>query len=434
MTSLKSKKIGVLGLWHLGSVYTACLAKQGFDVVGFDLKKSVIESLSLGIPPIFEPDLEQLIKSNLNKNLHFTSISEDAISDKDYVFITIDTPVNNQDKVQLKVVYDLFNLIKKYISPKTVLIISSQIPVGTCRVLQNQFKKLGKRIPIIYFPENLRLGQAIQTFSKPDRIIIGADDEKIRSQFTKDFTFFNCPVLEMNIESAEMSKHAMNAYLATMISFSSEISDFCEYTGADALEVMRSLKADARVSPGAPLGSGIGFAGGTLGRDLQTLKMLAKKQNYNPQLVKAVYSVNQSRLPRLLKTIKKTMGTVKNKKIGLLGLTYKPGTDTLRRSQSLELASMLKDQGAIIRAIDPAIKKEIKNYEFISVVKNQDELFENLDAVILMTWWDEFKALDPKVSACLMKNKIIFDTRNFLDKKRYEKDGFLYIGIGQGKI
>src|SRR3989344_1523693 len=348
MTSLRSKKIGVLGLWHLGSVYTACLAKQGFDVVGFDLKKSVIESLSLGIPPIFEPDLEQLIKSNLNKNLHFTSISEDAISDKDYVFITIDTPVNNQDKVQLKVVYDLFNLIKKYISPKTVLIISSQVPVGTCRVMQNQFEKLGNRIPIIYFPENLRLGQAIQTFSKPDRIIIGADDEKIRSQFTKDFTFFNCPVLEMNIESAEMSKHAMNAYLATMISFSSEISDFCEYTGADALEVMRSLKADARVSPGAPLGSGIGFAGGTLGRDLQTLKMLAKKQNYNPQLVKAVYSVNQSRLPRLLKTIKKTMGTVKNKKIGLLGLTYKPGTDTLRRSQSLELASMLKDQGAII--------------------------------------------------------------------------------------
>lgn len=429
------KKIGILGLWHLGCVYSACLAEKGFDVVGFDLKKSVTQDLKLGKPPIFEPNLEQIVQSNLGKNLNFTSDPKEAISKKDYVFITLDTPVNSHDLVQLKTFYALVDLVKKYISPKTVLVVSSQVPVGTCRQLQNQLEKMGKGNAVIYFPENLRLGQAIQTFLEPDRIVVGADDKNIDDKniienFLKDFNFFNCPVLEMNLESAEMSKHALNSYLALMISFCSEISDLCERGGADALDVMKALKTDQRVSARAPLNPGIGFAGGTLGRDLQTLKTVSKKINYIPKLIRAAYQVNQDRLPILVKKISSILGSLKGKNIGLLGLTYKPNTDTLRRSQSVELAGLLHKLGANIRAIDPAIKDP--SLKFLKVYRQYEEFFKDLDAIILMTWWDDFKQIQPQKIGGSMKSKVVFDTRNFLDRELWEKAGFLYVGIGKG--
>lgn len=424
------KKIGCLGLWHLGCITSACLAHRGFEVIGFDIKKSVVKDLLKGKLPIFEPNLEELVKSNLGKNLYFTSDAQLAVSEKDYVFLALDIPVNNHDRVKLKPFYILFDFVKKYISSKTILVISSQVPVGTCRGLQDQLKKLNKEIPVVYFPENLRLGQAIQTFLQPDRIVIGTDDKKVREQFLKDFDLFKCPILEMNLESAEMSKHTLNAYLATMISFSSEISDFCENIGADATEVIKAIKTDARVSPSAPLTPGIGFAGGTLGRDLQTLKIISKKIDYTPKLIKAVYQVNRERLLYLVEKISNVLGSLSGKKIGLLGLTYKPNTNTLRRSQSLELANLLKKLGAEVRAIDPAINDSGTSINSVNVFQKYDYFFDRLDAIVLMTWWEEFKNLQPKMFAPLLKKRIIFDTRNFLDRKAYEKAGFLYVGIG----
>lgn len=417
--------IGTLGLWHLGCVYSACLAKLGFNVVAFDSDKKVIENLQKNISPIFEPGLEELI-TKYKKNITFTTLAQEAIQKRDYVFITLDTPVDNHDRVSLKLFNTLVNEVKKNIQPKTVLVISSQVPIGTCRIIEDQLRKLGKNNKVLYFPENLRLGQAIEIFLKPDRLILGGE-KKTRQKFLSDFKF-RCPVLEMSLESAEMSKHAMNFYLALMISFCSEISDLCEYLGPDAMDVMKALKADQRVSKAAPLNPGIGFAGGTLGRDLQTLKMVSKKIDYDPKLVKATYQVNQDRLPHIVRKISNILSTLKGKRVGLLGLTYKPNTNTLRRSQSLELADILNKRGADVRAIDPVMKNtSLKKIELHS---EYNYFFKDLDVVILMTWWDEFRDLKPSDFAGLMKKRIILDTRNFLDKKIWEEAGFKYYGIG----
>lgn len=424
------KKVGVLGLWHLGCVYSACLAEQRFNVVGFDFDKKVISNLQKGIPPLFEPGLEELVKKNLNNNLSFTNLVKEAITNKDYVFVTLDTPVNNHDVVSLSLFNKLVGEVVRNIQSKTTLVISSQVPIGTCRRIQKQLKLAGRDNPVLYFPENLRLGQAIGGFLKPDRIVLGGN-ENGHKQFLSDFAFLKAPVLEMSLESAEMSKHALNSYLALMISFCSEISDLCEYLGADAIDVMKALKTDQRVSVQAPLSPGIGFAGGTLGRDLQTLKMISKKIEYVPKLIKATYQVNKDRLPHIAEKISSILGSLKKREIGLLGLTYKPNTNTLRRSQSLELASLLQGLGAEVRAIDPAIN-DSSALRSLRVYQQYNEFFKGLDAIVLMTWWEEFKRLNPDDFSSLMKKKVVFDTRNFLDKNAYKKAGFLYVGIGEG--
>ncbi|TSC88105.1 MAG: UDPglucose 6-dehydrogenase [Microgenomates group bacterium Gr01-1014_5] len=424
-------KIGVLGLWHLGCVYSACLAKQGFEVCAFDLNKKVVDNLKNNTPPIFEPGLEDLIQKLNRKNLNFTSSACEAVLNRDYVFITLDTPVNDRDIVSLQSFNLLIKEVEKYIQPKTILVISSQVPIGTCRVIQKQLMRSGKDNHVLYFPENLRLGQALDVFLKPDRIVLGGS-EKARKKFLSDFSFFKCTVLKMSLESAEMAKHSLNSYLALMISFASEVSDLCERLGANATDVMKALKTDQRVSVYAPLNPGIGFAGGTLGRDLQTLRTISRKIKYSPKLIRAAYQVNQDRLPRFIDKISRVAGSLKGKKVGLLGLTYKPNTNTLRRSQSLELAGLLKALGANVRAIDPAIDGSTAETKSLKVCQKNDEFFKGLDVIILMTGWEEFKKLKPEVFSLTMKQKIVFDARNFLDKELWEKAGFLYEGIGVG--
>lgn len=425
------KKVGVLGLWHLGCTYGACLADLGFNVIGFDLDKKVVENLQKSTLPIFEPGLEELVKKYLGKNLTFTNSIKDAVVDCDYAFVTLDTPVDKHDVILMRSFNHLTKEIRRHVQPNTILVISSQVPVGTCRDLLNQMRSVGKKNQVLYFPENLRLGQAIEGFQKPDRIVLGGE-ERARKQFLSDFSF-QCPILGMSLESAEMSKHALNSFLALMISFSSEIGDLCEKLGADANDVMNTLKLDQRVSPKAPISPGFGFAGGTLGRDLQTLKLVSRKVKYTPKLIKAVYEVNLDRLPYLIQKVSNILGNLKDKNIGLLGLTYKPNTDTLRRSQSLDLAALLKRKGVNIRAIDPVVDGSQKEVKLFKVCKEYEEFFSNLDTVILMTGWEEFRKLNPKDFFGLLRHKIVFDTKNFLDKEAYIKTGFLYIGIGSSE-
>ena len=234
----------------------------------------------------------------------------------------------------------------------------------------------------------------------------------------------------MGLESAEMVKHALNAYLATCISYSSELSDICERVGGDMNDVVRALKSDKRVSPNAPLNPGLGFAGGTLGRDIQSLSKIAKDLNYNAYLFPAVYKVNSNRLAEVLSKIQKLSPTIKNKKIGILGLTYKPGTNTLRRSSSLGLIKLLNKEGAKIKAFDPEIKDQIKGMEYVTIAANYSEFFDKLDMVILMTEWPEFQYIDFEQHGKLMKKKVVIDTKNFYNKSSFEELGFTYKGVG----
>lgn len=422
--------ICVLGLWHLGCVYSACLAKLGFKVTGFDSDKKTINNLKNGIPPIFEPGLLETIKRYYNKNLFFSSSVKEALKDKDYIFITYDLQVDKLDRVRIGAVKKAFSDIAKFASPHTTICICSQVPVGTSRELVKLLKK--KNIPnhkVIYFPENLRLGEALKTFFKPSRIILGSDNKDVMKQFISDFKF-NSEVITMGLESAEMSKHALNSYLATCISLSSELSDLSEKVGANMVDVVKALKTDQRVSSYAPINPGLGFAGGTLGRDIQVLRKLAKEKKYQTKLLDAVYAINTDRLPRLMAKISTLFPSLKKKKIGLLGLTYKPNTDTLRRSFSLELALILTQKGCHINAYDPAIKKQLVSFPFIKIHRRLDTFFKDLDLCVLMTDWPQFKKINVTKVSTIMSKRNIIDTKNFLEPNIYLKNGFTYLGVG----
>lgn len=424
---MPNKKITVLGLWHLGSVYTASLSKMGHTVLGFDTDKKVIENLKRGVAPIFEPELEETLNAYRDR-LTF-STKENDIRGSDYVFIAHDMEVDEDDVPQTGVTKKTFALIAKY-APRATIVISSQVLVGTARELVNILKKKGIKNPkVICFPENLRLGTAFESFLRPDRIILGADDQSIVDQFKKDFNF-PCPVIFMGLESAEMVKHTLNSYLATCVSFSSEITDLCEKTGANMQDVVNALKADRRVSQYAPINPGLGFAGGTLGRDVQSLQKISKKYKYTPKLLPAVYSINQDRVPMLMQKIQSLQKNLKGKNIGILGLTYKPNTNTLRRSMSLGLATLLDKKGSILRAFDPVIKEKIDGFNFIEICESSDQFFKGLDMVVLMTDWKQFLDIPAEKVAKLMKNKTVVDTKNFLDSKTYKKSGFIYVGMG----
>ncbi|QQG40381.1 MAG: UDP-glucose/GDP-mannose dehydrogenase family protein [Candidatus Levyibacteriota bacterium] len=420
--------IGILGLWHLGLVYGVSLAKSGYSVLGFDQDIENIAKLNKGDLPIYEPNLTKYCKKYLHKNLRFSSNAEEVIKGKDYIFITLDTPVNNLDEINLDSLHSLFYLVAKYSSKKTTIVISSQVPVGTTRSF---IKKLHPKSKVIYFPENLKLGTAINDFLKPSAIVLGCDDKKVTKQFLKDFPIFRCKVLELSFESAEMVKHALNSFLAMNISFASEISDLCELLKADATEVFLGLKSDPRVSSTAPISPGMGFAGGTLGRDIKILINLANNAVYKTKLLNAIYEVNQDRLSYLLGKIKKVYPILNGKKIGILGLTYKPNTNTLRRSRSLELANLLFGEKAKIKGFDPAIND--RELESLQVVNSYEELLKDLDLLILMTEWPQFRNINPKTASSLMAEKIIIDTRNFLDRQKYVDNGFIYFGRGKGE-
>lgn len=424
-----SKKIAVVGLWHLGSVYLASLAKLGHTVHGFDTQKKVIANFKKGIPPLFEPGLEEYL-STYAKKISFSSLEKD-LDGQDYIFITHDLVVDENDVGDVKAVKKLFELVSKHCTEKTTVVISSQVPAGTSRLLVDTLKKKGITSPrVMYFPENLRLGTAFDSFLTPDRVIIGSDNGDALTQFQKDFSFGGAPIITMGLESAEMVKHALNCYLATCVSLSSELSDVASLVGANMNDVVKALKLDKRVSQFAPINPGLGFAGGTLGRDIQSVKMIGKEYRYTPKLLNAVNSVNQDRIPQLLLTIKKVYPTLKNKKIGILGLTYKPNTSTLRRSMALQLAALLHTKGAQVSAYDPAISKKIKEAPYITITKSLHMFARNVDMVILMTDWKEFREIDPSILAELVSHKVIIDTKNFLDQHAYKNSGFTYIGIG----
>lgn len=422
--------VGLLGLWHLGTVYSACLAKLGVKVTAFDFDTKVIEQLNKGKAPILEPGLNEIVIENLNKNLHYTSNPKEAINNKDYVFICLDIPVDESDRIDIKPFNKTVDLVIKYSAPDSTVVICSQVPIGTSRQLQGKLRKRYPRSNVLFWPENLRLGTALEAFFKADRVIVGGDNSETLDRFINDFSSLGCPFVTVALESAEMTKHALNYYLALNISFASELGDLCELFGADASEVVMALKSDRRVSPNSPINPGLGFAGGTLGRDLQTLSKLSAKSHYRPKLIKSIYAVNQDRIPLLVSRISKQFASLRNKQIGILGLTYKPNTNTLRRSQSLELADLLNNKRAKIRAFDPAITSTIPTHKFIDIYTSPKDFFNKLDCLVLMTPWADFQTLNYKTLGKLMNSKIIIDTKNYLGPSTLKQSGFIYQGIG----
>jgi len=425
-------KICVIGLWHLGCVVSSCFADAGYKVCGVDFTPEIISNLKKGKPPLYEPGLEKLLIKNLkNKRISFTNSFKDALDKANFIFLTFDIPVDEKDRSDLSVIYNACKKIAKFAPEKFTLVIMSQIPVGTSKILKEFILKRNKKISfdVIYSPENLRLGQALKGFRKPDRLILGLENENMKKEIERLYSFIKSPKIYMDLNSAEMVKHAINSYLAGSISFINEIAGLCEVTGADARKVAEGMKSDKRIGKYAFLNPGLGFSGGTLARDLQTLRKIGEGKRVKTEMIDSIMKVNQEQNEKIIKKIKSIFGSISKLNITILGLTYKPGTSTLRRSAALKIAQKLIFHKANVKAFDPMVNSQ-KIMTGLKVFKSPYDAVKNSDLVLLITEWPEFKNLDfPKIKK-LMEKPVIIDCKNFLDPKILKNVGFDYYGIG----
>ncbi len=421
----------VIGMWHLGSVTAGCLAKLGNQVACFDYDRQAVDGLRAGNPPVHEPGLKELFTEGvLRGNIRYPEGLKEAISDSDVVYIAFDTPVDESDKIDLAPIHKAACDVIPLLGKDTLLVISSQVPVGTCDRILEKMESQGRKNGLCYTPENLRLGTAIESFMKPERIVCGLSTPDIKEKIERLFSGIDARFLFMSLRSAEMAKHALNSYLATMISFSSEISDLCERTDANAADVMTALKTERRVSPYAPIMPGLGFGGGTLARDVQVLRALGDEKDTPTDVLDSVMTVNARRMDYVKNRLTNLLGTLDGKKIAFFGLAYKAGTNTLRRSLTLQVIGRLKDTGVRISAYDPMIRERIVGYEHVDVCKTAPDAAKGADAVVIMTDWEEFKNMDYAAMAKAMKNPILLDAKNMLDAGRFSGTKIRYYGIG----
>ena len=430
-----NNKVCILGLWHLGSVNAACLAESGYKVTGFDEDPKIVASLQNGKATIFEPGLDDLIKKNLkNGKLKFFSSLKDAIRDCKIAILTNDTPLDDNDDVDLSGVFRIIENVVRYTSSDLLLIVQSQVPVGTCEKILNFMNKINSshKFEIAYVPENLRLGKAIEIFTKPDRIVLGSDNADSLSKVEKFYSFIDRPVLKMDLKSAEMSKHTINAFLANCISFINEIGNLCEVIGADVLMVTKSLTTESRIGNKLPLMAGLGFAGGTLARDLQILKKLNVEHNMKPRMIEAILQTNYEQNIIAITKLQKIFDKLSGLQIGIFGLTYKPGTNTLRRSSAIEMISILLKQDVSIKAYDPSIHQlDVFDGKKFKLVSNEYDAADQSDVLLLLTEWPQFKETNYEKICSLMKKPVFIDAKNFLDPDSMRKIGFDYHGIGR---
>jgi UDPglucose 6-dehydrogenase len=400
-----------------------------------DEDEQKVKLLNNGVAPLFEPGLNGLISRNISqKRLKYTTDLASALKGADFVLITFDTPVDENDEIDLTCILKTTNSLSNMLEPQSIVIICSQVPVGTCNKIKSviQEKNSNLLFDVAYVPENLRLGQAISRFIAPEALVFGADNNPTLDRVDQFFSIIKCPKIKMDLRSAEMSKHALNAYLATSISFANEIGNLCDAVGADMLKVAEALRLDSRIGAKALLNPGLGFSGGTLARDVKVLQKLGKEVDVETQLINGVIEVNQKQNKKIALSLEKLFGKIENRTITILGLTYKAGTSTLRRSVSLEIIRDLVARGAKIKAYDPmADLEELKSRNF-DFCDNPIVAAEKSDAVIFITEWPEFKSLDFIKLKSVMKNPVIIDPQNILDGNALRKLGFTYLGTGRG--
>jgi UDPglucose 6-dehydrogenase len=402
-----------------------------------DRDQDRVENLNKGVPPLFEPELGELITKNIRLNkLRYTVDLRDALVSASFVLVAFDTRVDENDEVDLSEVYEAAVELAEWLENGSTVVVSSQVPVGTCEEIRSLIRQKRPSLDfgVACVPENLRLGQAIDRFVNPERIVIGADNESTLDRVEEFFRVVKAPKVRMNLRSAEMTKHALNAFLATSISFINEIANICDEVGADSLKVAEALRLDSRIGPEARLKPGLGFAGGTLARDLKVLQKLGGKTGYETRLINSVLEVNRQQNSMIAGKLRKIYGSLENLTVGVLGLTYKAGTSILRRSASLEIIRNLTDSGASVRAYDPkADLSEIQGRRKFEFCSDPLTVAKGSDALVFVTDWPEFKELDFSRIKSLMKKPVVVDAQNMLDAERLIQMGFIYLGVGRGR-
>ncbi len=422
-------KIAVVGLWHLGETYSSGLAKLGHRVFGITDDRASADNFMKFQPPLAEPGLEELLRENIAAGRLSYSPDYSVVSGANVFWVTFDTPVDDNDDVDLSVVFNAFERAIPFFQNDVLVVVTSQLPVGNSQKIRELIsaKRPDLKFGYVYTPENLRLGEALKCFSEPGRIVAGVDSPDSLTKIKEIFSPLKAEILTMSPASAEMAKHALNGFLATSLSFINDIADVCEKAGADVLDVIKALKSDPRIGPKAYLDASLGFSGGTLGRDLKALGHFAKSTGINLPVIENVYSKNRTRKNWVVEKLTSELGDLRGVKVAILGLTYKAGTSTLRRSQALEVAADLKKAGAILSLQDPKAERE-------DILRDPYQAAKGAAVVVLMTPWPDYKDLDlKKLKEASAEKAVFLDTRNFLYQKEDEiiKAGFKYQGIGR---
>ena len=425
--------IAVLGMWHLGTVTAGCLANKGYSVIGYDQNADTVAMLESRNLPVNEPGLSELIETGMkSKLLSFTS-DPSAITECDIIWAAYDTPVDEQDRADVNFVLSSLEAIFPYLKEGALIIISSQLPVGTTSRLETRLreKRPGISVSFAYVPENLRLGKAIEVFNHPDRIVVGVRAERDKTLIAGLLQPFSDNIIWMSVESAEMTKHAINAFLATSVAFINELSGVCEHYGADVSEVEKGLKSDHRIGRHAYLRPGPAFAGGTLARDLKYLISFGRERELPTPLFLGVAESNELHKKWTRRKLEEALKTFKGKRVAVLGLTYKPGTDTLRRSEAVETARWLSERGAEVVAYDPAVKSLPGTLEkIIRLCDGPCEILKGAHAVLLKTPWPEFKKLKAEDFAFLTDPRAVIDPGGFMSDNLKNQPGIVYVTIG----
>ena len=391
-------KIAVLGLWHQGIVGAACLAEMGHAVAAADPNADTIARLRDGHAPLFEPGLDELLAAGIAAgNLSFTTTYREAVLAAPFVFIMFDTPVNDRDESDLSGIIACIEDIAPSLEPGATLLVTAQVPVGTCDQIAAIIatKAPGCNVAIAYMPENLRLGQAIALYKAPALPVLGTDDD---AAFDRLMTIFGplAPQWQrVSLRTGEMIKHALNGFLGLSICFANELGNICDAVGADGKRVGEILRLEPRVGTKAMLLPGLGFSGGTLARDMQTLRHFGDEYGLDTPLLDGAWAANAEQNRLVLRKLAQALPSLKGARVSVLGLTYKADTSTLRRSAALEVIADLVAAGAIVSAHDPrADRKELQAYDGFRFHEDPLDAVAGADALVLMTPWSDYRTLD----------------------------------------
>lgn len=423
-----SLKITVLGLWHLGCVTAACCSRF-FEVTGLDFDRENVEQLNHGKVPLMEPGLEVLVQKGLSAGrLHFTVDAERACEKVNVLWVAYDTPIRENDEADSAFVLNQVRRCIPLLPQGSVVILSSQMPVGTCRQLEQEFSD--RPVFFAYVPENLRLGNALDTFQNQDRIVVGVRNESVRPLLERLFSPFSRKILWASPESAEMMKHSINAFLALSIAYMNEIGQICELVGADAKEVEQGLKTEKRIGPYAYLSSGGPFAGGTLAREVKYLTRFSDQLEDRLILIPSIKESNDRHKQWACYRLRAHYQDLEGLQVALLGLTYKPHTDTLRGSYAVELSHHLAKEKCILRAYDPAIKRLPADLSHMALSQDLSSALSGADAAIVCTNWPEFHQAEWDELLGRMHQNVFLDANRFLASVLSGRKGIQYFSVG----
>ena len=438
-------KITVIGTGYVGLVTGACLSDVGIEVTCVDIDQKKIDGLKNGILPIYEPGLEEIVKRNYHKGrLNFSTDLGEAIEGSQAAFIAVGTPPGEDGSADLKYVLAVADQIGKTMTDYLVVITKSTVPVGTAEKVRRavadtlELRDVDFGFDVASNPEFLKEGAAIDDFMKPDRIVVGVDSEdaqKVMDRLYRPFTLNGHPVIFMDIPSAEMTKYAANAMLATKISFMNDIANLCEKMGADVNQVRKGIGSDPRIG-NKFIYPGIGYGGSCFPKDVKALARTGRENGHTMRILEAVEAVNDDQKSVLFNKINAYFGgSLQGKTIAFWGLSFKPNTDDMREAPSVVLANLLLQAGAQVRAYDPVAMEEAKHDlgDTITYCTNDMEAIQGVDALALITEWTEFRVPNWEKVGQAMKTKVVFDGRNLYRREIVGEAGFDYYGIGMSE-